>query len=113
MRHRITRVVGFAVLVAVAITLFGILVMLLWNWLLPPLFGWKTLSFWQALGVLALARILFGGFRGRRGGWHGHWRGRMRERWEQMTPEQREQFRAGLGRHCRGRDPDVEESKPA
>ena len=111
MRHRITRITGFVVMVALAVVLFGFLVMLLWNWLLPPLFGWQPLGFWQALGVLALARILFGGFHGRRGGWHGHWRSRLHERWEQMTPEQREQFRAGLGRRCRGRDPDVEESK--
>ena len=36
----------------------------LWNWLLPPLFGWRTLGFWQALGLLALCRILFGGLGG-------------------------------------------------
>jgi hypothetical protein len=34
----------------------------LWNWLLPPLFGWRQITFWQALGILALCRILFGGF---------------------------------------------------
>jgi hypothetical protein len=113
MRHRIGHAVGFAVLVAVAITVLGLLVMLLWNWLLPPLFGWSTLGFWQALGLLVLARILFGGFHGRRNGLHGHWRGRMRERWERMTPEQREQFRAGLGGHCRARDRDSEASKTA
>ena len=39
----------------------GTMVQLLWNWLLPPLFGWKELSFWQALAMLALCRILFGG----------------------------------------------------
>ena len=39
----------------------GEVVMHLWNWLLPPLFGLKTLGFWQALGLLLLCRILFGG----------------------------------------------------
>src|SRR5258708_14152629 len=54
-----------APLAIVAIPLFilvgGEVVMHLWNWLLPPLFGWRTLGFWQALGLLALCRILFGG----------------------------------------------------
>jgi MFS family permease len=70
----------------------GELVLHLWNWLLPPLFGWRQLTFWQALGLLALCRILFGGFR-----WHGpgrsRFRSRMKERCANMTPEERERFR--------------------
>jgi len=79
--------------------LFGELVMHLWNWLLPGLFGWHTISFWQALGLLLLSRILFGGFGG-----HGHGPGRrrreMKERWEKMTPEEREKFRQGMRWRC-------------
>ncbi|MGZ7039533.1 MAG: hypothetical protein ACXVJO_15265, partial [Thermoanaerobaculia bacterium] len=45
----------------------GEVVMGLWNWLLPSLFGWRQVTFWQALGLLVLCRILFGGF-GMRGG---------------------------------------------
>jgi hypothetical protein len=56
------------------------------------------LGFWQALGLLLLSKILFGGFRGAAG--HGGWRRRMHARWEQMTPEQREHFRAGLRGRC-------------
>ena len=41
----------------------GFVVQLLWNWLLPPLFGWREITFWQGVGLLALCRILFGGFR--------------------------------------------------
>ena len=69
----------------------GEIVRLLWNWLLPPLFGVREVTFWQALGLLVLCRILFGGFRGY-GGWRGrhHW-----GRWSAMTPEEREQFRRG------------------
>jgi len=37
-------------------------VMHLWNWLLPALFGWRQVTFWQALGLVLLCRILFGGF---------------------------------------------------
>jgi hypothetical protein len=71
----------------------GELVMRLWNWLLPWLFGWKRISLEQALGLLALCRILFGGTGG--AGWHRRysWRRRMAERWDGMTPEERERYR--------------------
>jgi hypothetical protein len=73
----------------------GTVVMLLWNWLLPPLFGWAQLTFWQALGILALSRILFGRF-GMPGGPR-HMRHRMFEHWDRMSPEERERFRQGIG----------------
>jgi len=78
------------------ITLGGFAVMYLWNWLLPPLFGWPLLNFWQALGMLALSRILFGGF-GMHGGPGQHWRRRwMHKDIEHMTPEERERFEHGI-----------------
>jgi hypothetical protein len=77
----------------------GTAVRLLWNWLLPPLFGWPQIGFWQALGLLALCRILFGGL-GRPGRGRSHMRRRMAERWERMTPEERERLRQGLGERC-------------
>ncbi len=46
----------FLVFLAVA----GLAVMLLWNWLLPAVFGLKTITFLQAVGILILAKILFG-----------------------------------------------------
>ena len=49
----------------------GILVQWLWNWLLPDIFGLRRVTFWEALGLLALCRILFGGF-GKSGGSGGH-----------------------------------------
>jgi hypothetical protein len=74
----------------------GELVKHLWNWLLPGLFGWRQITFWQALGLLLLCRILFGGL-GVRGSHRSHMRSRIRqrmaERWEQMTPEEREKAR--------------------
>jgi len=74
------------------IAIGGELVLLLWNWLLPPLFGWHQITFWQAIGLLALCRILFGGF-GRHGSSRSNFRRRMEERCENMTPEERERFR--------------------
>ena len=53
-------IAGFAVFVFIG----GTAVMYLWNWLLPSITGWREITFWQALGLLALCRILFGGFGG-------------------------------------------------
>lgn len=95
----------------------GTVVLLLWNALLPPLFSLPVITFWQALGLLALCRILFGGFSSR-----GYGRSRSRigdrvservaermgermaERMRRMTPEERERFREGLRSRC-GFDP--------
>jgi hypothetical protein len=71
------------------------LVLQLWNWLLPPLFGLPTITFWQALGILALCRILFGGFGLRPNPAYGM-RRRLWDRWERMTPDERERFRQGM-----------------
>jgi len=76
----------------------GELVKQLWNWLLPTLFGWPQVTFWQALGLLALSRILFGG----RGFSHSNSRRR--------TPEERERFRQAL-RERFGFGPSTSETK--
>jgi hypothetical protein len=89
----------FLVLAVVAVAAFGAAVMLLWNWLMPVLFGWSEIGFLQALGLLILGRILFGRFGGHCGG-HMGWRHRMMERWNQMTPEEREKFRTGFRGRC-------------
>lgn len=100
-RHRMVKHVIFGVALVV---ILGLLVMSLWNALLPAILGVKSIGFWQALGVLVLCRILFGGL-GFRPGMFGMARAhrRMHERWMQMTPEQREEFirhrRDGFGRH--------------
>ena len=100
MRGRwILRGLKFVLFIIVAALVLGYVVMHLWNWLLPAVFGWHVINYWQALGILALTRLLFGGFRGHRGGGM-HWRRRMAERWEQMTPEEREKFRQGMGGRC-------------
>jgi len=85
---------------AVFIALGGEVVKLLWNWLAPALFGLRQITFWQAVGLLALCRILFGGFGLGGSSPQSNARRRARERWEEMTPEERERFRLGL--HDRG-----------
>ena len=81
------------------IALGGEVVRQLWNWLLPAIFGWRQITFWQALGILALCRILFGGFGGR---------GFSRSK--RMTPELRERFRQRMRERC-GFGPSTSESK--
>jgi len=77
----------------------GEIVKQLWNWLLPPLFGWRQVTFWQALGLLALCRILFGGF-GHGGPSRSGIRRRMSERWANLTPEEQERFRERMRGRC-------------
>ena len=113
---RLTKMILLVPLAILGILIFtaigGGVVMFLWNWLAPALFGLRLITFWQAIGLLALCRILFGGF-GLGGGGHRSGsrrrmegrirervRERMNERWEQMTPEERERFREGM--HGRG-----------
>jgi hypothetical protein len=87
----------------------GEIVMHLWNWLLPPLFGWHLLTFWQALGLLTLCRILFGGF-GWRGSRRSGFRHRMDDHCDRMTPEEREKFRQRM-RERFGFGPSASETK--
>lgn len=96
---RAIKLVFFAI-IAVAVLSFA--VMSLWNALMPAMFGAKAVTFWQALGLLVLSKLLFGGFRPY--GAAGHWRRRMAERWEHMTPEEREKFKQGMRCGCGPRE---------
>ena len=121
MRPRWKRVIFIAPLAILGMLLFvfigGEIVLHLWNWLLPPLFGWRLISFWQALGLLLLCRILFGGL-GRHGSSRSNLRRRMEERCKDrmeercasMTPEERERFRQRM-RERWGFGPPPSESK--
>jgi len=79
--------VAFAVFVALG----GECVKLLWNWLMPAIFGLPPIRFWQALGLLALTRILFGGL-GFRGSGRSRVEPAVRER---MRQRMRERFGFG------------------
>jgi hypothetical protein len=101
--------------IPVFIWIGGELVMHLWNWLLPTLFGWRQITFWQAIGLLALCRILFGGWSGGGHGPRSNMRRRMAERmderWEKMTPEEREKFRQSWRSRCGGFGAPTSETK--
>ena len=93
-KYRLQKILRALIVAVVAIPLFGFVVEQLWNWLVPPVFSWKPITFVQALGLFVLSKILFGGF-------HRYDRGRSRHRgmmdgWAAMTPADRDRFRAGL-----------------
>lgn len=98
-RNRFVRVLMFAPLAVAIAALLGFVIMWLWNWLMPGLFGLRTIGYWQAIGLFFLSKLLLGGFRGGHGH-RMHWRNRMMERWEQMTPEEREKFRESMRGCC-------------
>jgi hypothetical protein len=101
-RYRFLRVLKIALLGSLAIGAVSFVVMCLWNALMPSIFAVRAISFWQALGLLVLSKVLFGGFRPAGGGGP-RWRQRLFERWEQMTPEEREKFQQGIRHGCGSR----------
>jgi hypothetical protein len=91
-------IVAAPVAIAVFIAVGGGIVMLLWNWLLPPLFGWPQITIWQGFGLLALCRILFGGL------------GRGGPRPRHFSQEDRERFRERMRERFHG--PTMESQPP-
>lgn len=103
-RFWILKGLKFLALAPLFILLVGWVVMSLWNWLMPVIFGLTVISFWQALGLLILSKILLGGFHGG-GGRHWqdkreHWKQKIGDRWEKMTPEERIKFRQQWQNRC-------------
>ena len=89
------------------------IVMALWNAILVPVLHVSAIGFWQALGIFALSKILFGGFPGRWGRrgdrhWGREWNGgmfekrkEMMEKWQNMSPEERQKFKQEWRSRCR------------
>jgi len=100
-RLKVGKIIGFVILGIIGIFVFGSIVMLLWNALMPDIFNLRQIDFWQALGLLVLAKILFSGFRGGPKAYGSRWkRNALREGWANMTPEQQEKFKQEWGRRC-------------
>jgi hypothetical protein len=97
------RALMFFIFFIAAIAVFSAIVMGLWNAILPAVIGVKAITFLQALGILLLSKILFGGF-GRRGGWQGarshNWKKRMQEKLAGLTDEEKEKLRAEWRNRC-------------
>lgn len=93
----------FILLAVAGVTFFGWVVMSLWNAVLVPAAGANIISFWQALGLLVLSRILVGGFGGgkKRSHRQGNWP--SREKWMQLSQEEKETFKDEMKKRWGGR----------
>ena len=83
-----------APLILIALVAFSVLTMVLWNALMPVIFHLPVLNFWQAAGLLILARLLFGGLRPHHHGYwpHSPWKQNIRDKIFNMRPEERKDF---------------------
>ncbi len=88
------RIAGCIAFGALFLVLLGAVTMILWNWLVPVLFAGPAISFWQALGLITLSKILFSGWG--KGSWNhyghdnSHWKNKFYEKFSNLTPEERE-----------------------
>lgn len=106
------KIVFFAIVFIAFALAMGWVVMFLWNFILPDTIGVKPLTYWKALGLLVLTRILFGGFRGRPSPWGGDRKRKWRKKWMNMSDEERQQFKSKWKSHYRKRwNTDEEDSK--
>jgi Ca2+/H+ antiporter, TMEM165/GDT1 family len=89
------KIVKIGAIAVLTIAVFGTLIVVLWNWLMPSLFNLPTINFAQALGLFALCRLLMGGVRLGSVGGGGHWaeRREMMENWKNMSPDERERMK--------------------
>lgn len=98
---RFLRGLKICVMVLAIVAVVSAVVEHLWNWLMPSIFHLRAITYWEAMGLLVLSKVLLGGFHK-----HGHggnrwserreWKRRMKARWAGMTPEERERFKAGM-----------------
>lgn len=96
------KAIGIFFMVIFFLSLFSFIVMWLWNAILPGVIHVSPINFWQSLGILVLSKILFSGF-GRGGGWQRkrqEWKRRMFDKWQDMTPEDREKFKQSWKMRC-------------
>lgn len=102
----ITKIIGFSILAIGFAALLAYVVMLLWNGVLAQVVTVSTISFYQAIGLLVLSKILFGGFPSGKNhcnqcGGGGHWKNQLKEKWHTMSPEERDQMKQEWRNRCR------------
>ena len=86
--------------VAAFLSLISFIVMNLWNWLVPAILHLGAITFWQAMGIFVLCKILFGFGKGGgpgKGAWMRH---RMQEKFKNMTPEERDNLKSQFKERC-------------
>ena len=113
----VKKAIAIVVFVFAFIVGLSFAVMALWNNILVDVLHVGTITFWQALGIFLLSRILFGGFPGKPG-WAGRGHNRremeeMRNKWFNMSPEERQHFKQNLRGRFRGCQPPATPESPA
>ena len=99
-RFWIKRAIFIPIAIVAGVFIFGHVVMFLWNGILPTVLGVHTITFWQALGILLLSKILFSGFHGGHGPHGFHRRRHLMEKWRNLSPEEREKMRSEWWNRC-------------
>ena len=93
----------FAFMAIAFLLLIGFVVMWLWNWLIPEITSFKPINYWQAVGLLLLSRILFGGFRfggsGHRKDWKNRRKGYWKSKWANMDEDKKEKLKRGWDKY--------------
>lgn len=103
-KYWLKKVALFSLCFVAFVLVVGWVVMALWNAVLPAVAGFKEINFVQAIGILLLSKILFGGFHGKFGN-----RGnedlkmKLKEKFGNMSPEEKENFKAEWKSRCRNR----------
>ena len=112
----VLRIVKGILFVAIGLAVFGWIVMMLWNVLIPEIFKGPELTFWQSIGLLILSHILLRGWAPWRhsNGWRRErWKRRFEDRLAAMSPEEREKFKEEWKHRCGWHDERKEEKGQA
>jgi hypothetical protein len=113
---------GIAILCIAGFGLFIWAFQYLWNWLIPGIVGWRAISYWEAMGLFVLSKMLFKGitWNNKGGHWNKHWNAKWNEKWNSkwsdkwatMSPEDRDRFKQKMREKCSWMSPSSEPSQP-
>lgn len=97
-KHKGFRIIAMIFIAAGIIALIALVVMLLWNWLIPSIFiGGPVITYWQALGLMILSKILFGGLKPPKPPFAREkeemWKQKFREKWDCMDPKKKNKIK--------------------
>lgn len=96
MTVKVLKITGMVILGAAGAAgfalLFGYIVMQLWNWLMPDIFGLAEINFWKAVGIIILARLVFGGFKHGSSHHSGECRTGSKTEWEKRIKDSKPHF---------------------
>ncbi|MFK7807839.1 MAG: hypothetical protein AB8F74_08595 [Saprospiraceae bacterium] len=102
-KHKVRKVFFVAAAVIVFATVIGTVVMLLWNAIIPNVLNTRPIRLWEAIGLLAIFRLLTGGLRRGFGRKHRKRKNAWKEKWMTMTDEEKAEFKSRWKERCRKR----------